>query len=53
MNKKYVNIEGPDWNLDFSFFAVNMLEDFADYERGISILAPEQFKLLNKKYKDK
>ena len=53
MNKKYVNIEGPDWNLDFSFFAVNMLEDFADYERGISILAPDQFKLLNKKYKEK
>jgi len=44
MNKKYVNIEGPDWNLDFSFFAVNMLGDFADYERGVSIIAPEQFK---------
>jgi len=25
INTKYVNIEGPETNIDFSFFAVNML----------------------------
>lgn len=40
-NERYVNIEGPDPVLDFSFFAVNMHPDFKDMERGLSLIPPQ------------
>jgi hypothetical protein len=42
-NERYVNIEGPDPVLDFSFFAVNMHPDFKDMERGLSIIPPHLY----------
>ena len=42
-NERYVNIEGPEHSLDFSFFLVNMLAEFQYLERGINIVDPDNY----------
>ena len=36
-SKKYVNIEGPEFSLDFSYFMVNMCPEILSLEVGIPI----------------
>ena len=35
---EYVNIEGPEFTQDYSYFMVDMSDDIRDLERGIPLL---------------
>ena len=38
VNHLYVNIEGPEFSQDYSYFIVDMSQDIMDLERGIPLL---------------
>ena len=38
MSDLFVNIEGPEYTQDYSYFIVDMSQDIIDLERGIPIL---------------
>jgi hypothetical protein len=38
MPVKYVNIEGPEFDLDYSYFLVHMCNEMKQIEQGIPLL---------------